>query len=289
MERMKELTDTPVTVYTSESQVRSPRRLIKAMFRDLKASRELSWRLFMRDLSAQYRQSMFGFVWAFIPPIVTSAIFIILQNRQIVNFGETDIPYPVYVLVSVVLWQLFSESLNAPLKSVTAAKPLLAKINFPRESLIISAFYMVLFNMLIKLSIILVVLLVFQMPLTWGLLLAPLAVLMLSLFGFGTGLALTPVGMLYTDIGTSIPIATQLLFFVTPVVYPPPETPPFSWIVMLNPISPLLIAARDLLTVGTISNPVSFTVMSILTLVLLLLTWVMYRLSLPIIIERMSA
>ncbi len=286
---MKELTDTPVTVYTSESQVRSPRRLIKAMFRDLKASRELSWRLFMRDLSAQYRQSMFGFVWAFIPPIVTSAIFIILQNRQIVNFGETDIPYPVYVLVSVVLWQLFSESLNAPLKSVTAAKPLLAKINFPRESLIISAFYMVLFNMLIKLSIILVVLLVFQMPLTWGLLLAPLAVLMLSLFGFGTGLALTPVGMLYTDIGTSIPIATQLLFFVTPVVYPPPETPPFSWIVMLNPISPLLIAARDLLTVGTISNPVSFTVMSILTLVLLLLTWVMYRLSLPIIIERMSA
>lgn len=286
---MKELTETPVTVYTAESQVRSPRRLIRAMVRDLKASRELSWRLFVRDLSAQYRQSLFGFVWAFIPPIVTSAIFIFLQTRQIVNFGETDIPYPVYVLVSVVLWQLFSESLNAPLKSVTAAKPLLAKINFPRESLIISAFYMVLFNMLIKLSIILVVLLVFRLPLTWGLVFAPLAVLMLSLLGFGAGLALTPVGMLYTDIGTSIPIATQLLFFVTPVVYPPPQTFPFSLIVILNPISPLLIAARDLITVGTISNPVSFTLVSILTLVLLLVTWVMYRLSLPIIIERMSA
>lgn len=286
---MDEFAKPPVIVYTSESQVRSPGRLIASMWKDLRSSRELSWRLFVRDLSAQYRQSLFGVFWAFVPPIVTSIIFIFLQTRNIVNFGETDIPYPVYVLVSVVLWQLFAESLNAPLKSVTAAKPLLAKINFPREALIISAFYMVLFNMLIKLVIIVVVILAFNLTPGLGVIFAPLAVLMLSLLGFGIGLALTPVGMLYTDIGTSIPIFTQLFFFVTPVVYPPPETFPFSLIAVLNPVSPLLIAARDLITVGTISNPVAFSVVTMLTWVLLLLTWVLYRLSLPIIIERMSA
>lgn len=286
---MSDLTHPQVTVYTSESQIRSPGRLFGAMRRDLKDSRELSWRLFVRDLSAQYRQSMFGIVWAFIPPIITSVVFIFLQSRNIVNFGQTDIPYPVYVLVSVVLWQLFSESLNAPLKSVTAAKPLLAKINFPREALIISAFYMVLFNMLIKLSIITVVFLAFRLTPTWGLLFAPLAVLMLSLLGFAVGLLLTPVGMLYTDIGTSIPIFIQLFFFVTPVVYPPPQDFPFSLIAVLNPVSPLLIAARDLITVGTLSNLLPFAIMCGLTLFLLLLAWVIYRLALPIIIERMSA
>jgi lipopolysaccharide transport system permease protein len=243
----------------------------------------------VRDLSAQYRQSLFGVIWAFVPPIVTSLVFIFLQSRNIVNFGETDIPYPIYVLVSVVLWQLFSESLNAPLKSVTAAKPLLAKINFPREALIISAFYMVLFNMLIKLLIIVAVFVIFRLELNWAVLLSLGAVLMLSLLGFATGLLLTPVGMLYTDIATSIPIFIQLFFFVTPVVYPPPQEFPFSLIAVLNPISPLLIAARDLITVGAISNPVAFTVVSILTLVLLFFAWVIYRLSLPIIIERMSA
>jgi lipopolysaccharide transport system permease protein len=283
------LTNSQVTIYTSESQVRSPGKLLRSMWRDLRASRELSWRLFVRDLSAQYRQSFFGILWAFVPPIVTSLIFIFLQSRNIVNFGETDIPYPVYVLVSVVLWQIFSESLNGPLKSVTAAKPMLAKINFPREALIISAFYMALFNILIKMVIILVVLLAFKIPLTWGLLLAPVAILMLCLLGFGMGLVLTPVGMLYTDIGTSIPIFTQLFFFVTPVVYPVPEEFPFSLIAVLNPVSPLLIAARDLITVGTISNPVAFTAMSILTLTLVLFAWVIYHLSLSIIIERMSA
>jgi homopolymeric O-antigen transport system permease protein len=282
-------TNMQLTVYTSDSEVRSPVRLIRSMWQDLLASRELSWRLFVRDVAAQYRQSLFGIVWAFIPPIVTSLIFIFLQSRNIVNFGETDIPYPVYVLVSVVLWQIFAESLNMPLKSVTSAKPLLAKINFPREALIISAFYMTLFNMMIKLSIIVVFILIFRLPITWGLLVAPLAVLMLDLLGFAIGLVLTPVGVLYTDIGSAIPIFIQLFFFVTPVVYPPPQEFPFSLIAIVNPVSPLLIAARDLITVGTISNPIAFTFMSGLTVMLLLVAWLIYRLSLPIIIERMSA
>jgi lipopolysaccharide transport system permease protein len=286
---MQNRTELQVTVYTSDSLVRSPRTLLRSMIQDLRASRELSWRLFVRDLSAQYRQSLFGVLWAFVPPLVTSLIFILLQSRRIINFGETPIPYPVYVLVSVVLWQMFSESLNAPLKSVTAAKPLLAKINFPREALIISAFYMTLFNVLIRFSILALVFLVFRLQPTWGLLFAPLAVLMLTLFGFAVGLMLTPVGMLYTDVGTSIPIFVQLFFFVTPVVYPPPQEWPFSLIAVLNPISPLLIAARELITLGSVSNPAPFAVVSGLTLALLLVAWVIYRVSLPIIIERMSA
>ena len=168
---MNAVENLPVVVYTPASQMRSPRLLLGSMWKDVKASRELSWRLFVRDLSAQYRQSLFGVLWAFVPPIVTSIIFIILQSRNVVNFGETDIPYPVYVLVGTILWQLFTESLNAPLKSVTAAKPLLVKINFPREALILSAFYLASFNLMIKLIVLAVIFVVFQVPLTWGLLL----------------------------------------------------------------------------------------------------------------------
>ena len=140
----------PLVVYTPESQMRSPGRLVRSMWQDLKASRELAWRLFVRDISALYRQSLLGVFWAFLPPIVMGLAFIILQSKKVVNFGETDIPYPVFVLVGTTLWQVFTESLNAPLKSVTTAKPMLAKINFPREALIVSAFYQVLFNLLIK-------------------------------------------------------------------------------------------------------------------------------------------
>jgi len=278
-----------VIVYTPQSQIRNPGLLFRAMWSELKSSRELSWRLFVRDLSAQYRQSLLGFLWAFIPPIVTSAIFVLLQSRNILSFGETDIPYPAFVLISTVLWQMFAESFNAPLKAVTAAKPLLVKINFPREALIVSAFYLVLFNTLVKFTVIVAVFLIFHLQPTWNLLLVPLAILMLRLLGMCLGLLLTPVGMLYTDITTALPILLQMLFFLTPVVYPPPETFPFSLLSVLNPISPLIIAARDLLTTGTMSNCVSFTIVSVLTLIGVFVAWLIYRLVLPIIIERMSA
>jgi lipopolysaccharide transport system permease protein len=280
--------DNQIVVYTSESQLRK-KGLLRAMWQDLYLSRELAWRLFVRDISAQYRQSFFGVLWAFIPPIATSAIFIFLQTRNIINFGETDIPYPVYVLISTILWQVFTESLNAPLKAVTTAKPMLVKINFPREALILSSIGTVLFNLLIKLALIIIIFFAFKLTPTWGLLLAIYPVVMLLFLGIGIGLLITPIGMLYTDIATSLPLATQLLFFVTPVVYPPPTTFPFSLLSVINPISPFLIAARDLITTGTINNLVPVIVTSIGTVILLFIAWVIYRVSLPIIIERLSA
>jgi lipopolysaccharide transport system permease protein len=286
---MSETINLPETIYTPDSQMRSPGLLLRSMWADIKGSRELSWRLFRRDLSAQYRQSLFGVLWAFVPPIITSIIFILLQSRNIVNFGETEIPYPVYVLVGTILWQLFVESLNAPLKSVTAARAMLVKINFPRESLIMSAVYLTLFNMLIKMVVLAVIFLFFRVPLHWGMLLAPAAIFMLMLLGITLGLLLTPLGMLYTDVATSLPVIASLWFFVTPVVYPPPEAFPYSLVAVLNPVTPLLMAARDLLTLGEVNNLPWFILVSVLTVIGLFFAWVLYRIALPIIIERMSA
>ena len=256
-----------IVEYTPELQMRNPRRLITSMWNDLNSSKELAWRLFVRDLSAQYRQSLFGIIWSFLPPIVTGLIFILLQSRRVIDFGSTDIPYPVYVLVGTILWQVFTESLNAPLKAATNAKPLLVKINFPREALILAAIYFVTFNLMIKMIVIACFLVIFNVTPTWGLLLAPLAIFMLMLLGICVGLLLTPLGLLYTDVATSLPIATQLFFFVTPIVYPIPKSFPFSLVAILNPVSPLLIAARDLLTRGTVRNPEELFVVSLVILV----------------------
>lgn len=279
----------PLVVYSPESQMHTPVRLIRSMFRGLRDSRELAWRLFVRDISARYRQSILGIFWAFLPPIITGLVFIILQSKRVLNLGETDIPYPVYVLVGTTLWQVFTESLNAPLKSVIAAKPMLAKINFPREALIVSAFYDVIFNLLIKSIILVGIFVYFKVPVTWGLLVAPMAILMLILLGMSIGLLLTPLGTLYTDIAQGLTVVTSFWFFVTPVIYPPPQSFPYSLMTTLNPVSPILMGARDLLTKGVIVNIGPFLVVSALTIVTLFIAWMIYRIALPILIERMSA
>ena len=166
---------------------------------------------------------------------------------------------------------------------------MLARINFPREALILSAVGQVLFEFGIRIVILAAVFVVFRVPVTWGLLAAPLAVVMLILLGIVIGLLLTPIGMLYTDVAAALPTLTGLWFFVTPVVYPAPSRWPYSLLINLNPASPLLVGARDLATRGTLANPGTFAAVCALTLVGLFVTWVLYRLSLPILTERIGA
>jgi lipopolysaccharide transport system permease protein len=286
---MNQTKSTPKFVYTPDSQVRNPRNLARGMWRDLKKSKELAWRLFVRDISAQYRQSFLGIAWAFIPPIAMAFVFIFLQSKKVVSFGATDIPYPVFTVVGTTLWQVFAESINAPLKSVMASKPMLAKINFPREALIVSAFYQSVFGFLIKSVIIVAVLILYPVNFTVGTLFAPIVILMMILFGLTIGLLLTPIGTLYKDISSGLTVILQFWFFVTPVVYPPPQTFPYSIVAVINPVSPLLIAARDLITKGVLTNTIPFIVVCFLTICGMLLAWLIFRIALPIIIERMSA
>jgi len=280
---------TPITVYTAESVLRSPGKLRHSMWRDLLASRELAWRLTVRDIKARYRQSALGIVWAFLAPLATAGIFIILKGSGIVTLGDTEIPYVAFAIIGTTLWASFTGSLNAPLATLNANKPMLAQVNFPREALILSAFGQELFNTCIRLVIVVAIFLIFQLEPTWGLLLAPLAILMLMLLGLVIGMALIPLGMLYTDVTQVLGVITTIWLFLTPVLYPPPNQGFLAALTTVNPVAPIIVGARDLLTLGTLPDVVPFAIVSGLTIVGLLVMWVIYRVSLPILIERISA
>src|SRR5580692_3403032 len=141
----------PTMVYSPESPLREPGKMVREMFRDLLAARELTWRLFVRDTSAQYRQSVFGYIWAFVPPLVASLPFVFLNSQGIVAIQGTSIPYPAYAMIGTIIWQVFVDALNSPLKTVIASKSMLTRINFPREAILLSGLGQVIFSFLIRL------------------------------------------------------------------------------------------------------------------------------------------
>jgi lipopolysaccharide transport system permease protein len=259
------------------------------MGRDLLASRELAWRLMVRDISAQYRQSFLGILWAFVPAIVMALGFTYASNAQLINVGKTDLPYPAYVMFSTVLWQTFVEALNGPIQAVNHAKPILAKINFPREALTLGKLGEVFFNFGIKLVLVVALFILFRMPVSAAVVLAPLALVQLVLLGTAIGLFLSPLGALYQDVSRGLTVFIGIWFFLTPVVYPVPTEGTLSWLVRLNPVTPLLVTTRDLATTGVVTNPLGFWLASLVTFVALGLAWLVYRVTMPIIIERMSA
>lgn len=276
-------------VYHPKSRMRDPITLFKDMGRDLLASRELAWRLMVRDISAKYRQSFLGIFWAFIPPIVMATGFTLAKSGGVVNVGNTDIPYPAYVMFSMTLWQTFVEALNGPIQAVTAAKSMLSRINFPREALILAKLGEVFFNFGIKLILIIGLFIWFQIPVTWSIVLAPVALIHLIILGSFIGLLLAPIGALYRDFSMGITLATSFWLFLTPVVYPIPSDGIFGSIVKLNPVTPLLVTTRELATTGLISNPSGFWVASLIAVIGLLFAWIIYRLAMPYVVERMSS
>ncbi|MEM7474503.1 MAG: ABC transporter permease [Planctomycetota bacterium] len=279
----------PEVVYSADSSLRNPIHLVRAMFKDLLASRELAWRLFVRDLSAQYRLSYFGYLWAFLPPLATMAVWVFLRSQGIVDVGETPVVYPVYVLTGVLLWEGFSTALNSPLQVVRDAAAMLTKINFPREALLLAGFGQVLFNTLVRLVLLAGVFLWFQVSLPWTAILAPIGILSTLALGFTLGLLLVPVGALYQDVSRGVLMLTTFWFFLTPVVYPPPTAWPGTLLARVNPISPLLLTTRDALTTGDLSRWSDFAIVSGFSLAFLFVAWVSYRLALPHLIARMSS
>lgn len=278
-----------ITIYTPESSLRNPVHMMRKMFRDLMASRDLAWQLAMRDIKSQYRQTALGLIWAFIMPVANASAWLFIQRAGIVTMKDTSIPYPVYVFTGTIVWAIFMDAIRSPLEQTYAARPMLAKINFPREALIVSGTYQVAFNGAIKILVLFAVILFMGARPDWRIVFFPLAMLSLILAGTAFGLVITPVGMLYTDIGKGLPLLLQFLMYITPVVFPMPASGWASTLFHLNPITPLIITARNLLTGSTVAVLGSFIIVNCAMVFLLSMMWIIYRVAMPILIERMNA
>lgn len=279
----------PVTVYTPESKIRRPIKLIKDMWHSLKASRGLAWRLMIRDISALYRQTALGYFWAVFPPLVTSLVLILMKSSSVIDVEDLGVPYPLYVMMGTVFFQLFVDALNAPLKVATESKAILTKISLPGEALILSGMGQVLFSFGVKTILLAATFIYFKTSVPWTALLLPIPLTGLLFMGTMLGVLLIPVGLLYKDIQSALLVATSGLVFLTPVAYPPTTQGVLGKIMNLNPITPLLMGAKDLVTTGIPENLNPFLLVFGLTLVLLFIGWIIYKLALPIIIERIGA
>jgi lipopolysaccharide transport system permease protein len=280
---------TEVRTYLPDSELRRPFRLMREMVSDLWSGRELAWRLFVRDTAAQYRQSALGYFWVILPPLATSAIFILLNSADVLVSNDLGMSYPVYVLTGTVLFGIFSDAMAAPLKTVAASRPLLIKVRFPRESLLLAAGAASLLGFAIRVVLLIICLIVLQAHIAPTALLAIVPALGLMLLGIVVGVLMVPLGALYQDITLGLVLLTSALMLITPVAFAPPSTGALATIMHYNPLTPLLLCARDLLITGDMTYLPATLLISAVCIVLLGIGWVLFRLAIPIIVERLGS
>ncbi len=272
-------------IYQKENNI-SLGKLLKESLGDIYSSRFLARQLAERDIKAQYRQSYLGIIWAFITPLATAAVWVFLNMSGTIQVTDTGIPYPVYAFSGTLLWSIITEAINSPTTSTSSARGLMSKINFPKEALIISGVYKLLFNSSVKIVLLVAFVFLFGLGFHWSLLLLPFVILGAVLFGITIGLFLTPISMLYKDVGKIVGMGFSFLMYITPVVYPVPDEGIMRTVMELNPFTPIILTSRDLITGASPEYLTYYFIVLVVTIPLFFLALLAYRISIPIIVER---
>ena len=273
-------------IYTPESMQTTGIGVWLAMFAELWNSRELIWRLIIRDISIRYRQSILGYVWAVLPQIATVALFTYLSKHRVFDMGQTQLPYVIHALWSISVWQLFSSCLIGCTNSLVNAGSLVTKINFPKETLVVAAVGQSVFDFFIRLVPVLCVMLWYGFVPSWEILFIPIILVFVILLALGAGFILSIINLIFRDAGNAVNIFLTFGMFLSPILYPPPLHEPFSLVNILNPFSPLLIATQDMLSGNDFSYPNAMLIMIAFSIVTFLMGWRIFHITMPRVAER---
>ncbi len=276
------------------STIYEPNHIIKAgigvwaeMFRELIAHSELIWRLIVRDIAARYKQSVLGILWAFLKPLATLMVFVWIKKKNILPIGDTNIPYPAFVFLGQIIWLFFSFGVTTAASSLVVAGQMVKKINFPREVLVLSSVGQTIFEFLIRIPLLALVFLWVGFTPEWTILFVPFVMIPLLLMIIGSGFFLSILNAIIRDISGILGIVMSLGMFVTPIIYPPPTTWPFSfWINYVNPVSGFVTAVRDLTTLGYLTNPVTYLSSTLFSILVFFVAWRAFHIAEPKIAER---
>lgn len=289
MSELENAIELPERVITPHRGLDAFREAVAASIRNYDHARVLGWRMFVRDTSAQFRQSLLGYIWLFLPALATATVWIFLTGQDLVAIDTENVPYPLFVMTGTILWTAFNMSVTQMQGVVNEARSVLSKINFPHEALVYAAVLKSCLNAFVPILILIPVVLWYGIPPSPSQLVFLCGVLSLILLGSAIGLVLVPVAALYSDVGRGIQLALRFGFFVTPVIFPLPETGSSRSLLILNPVTGPLVTARHFL-IGSESSLLGIATMTFLLSAIVAATaGVVFKVVMPQIIERLNA
>jgi lipopolysaccharide transport system permease protein len=283
---METVTPIKEIVYSPDPAVWHPLTLLRRMAVESWRFRELVRSLVVRDLRAQYRRSLLGYLWAFIPSIATAVGFSLAKDAGVLRISETPVPYFVFVMVGSVLWQTFIDALNGPIEALSNFQTVMSRIYVPPEIIILAKVAEVMVNLLIKVLLLAVVFLFYGISMGPAALLIPILLVLLVMEGAAIGLILSPLAALYHDILKGLPIVIGFWFLLTPVVYPIPTVGLFSVIVRANPATYFLVAIRDLSIGGPMPDFLFLAIVGLISILGFAIALIAFRVSMPFVVER---
>lgn len=188
--------------------------------RELWNFRELLYFLAWRDIKVRYKQAILGIGWVVLQPILMTGVFTVVFNVVLKIEGPEGLPYVVFVLSGLVVWQYFAAALSRCGVSLVGNSSILTKVYFPRLVVPIAPIFAGLVDLVIGLVILGGLMAVYGIVPGWGTVFLPLLIILAMGTALSVGLWLSALYVLYRDVQYIIPFLIQIWMYVSPVIYP---------------------------------------------------------------------
>jgi len=180
--------------------------------------RELAFLLTWKDIKARYKQTILGFGWAILEPVTNMIIFTFVF-QQIGDVDTLGYPYLIFNFAALLPWTLLSTTLASVSSVILSYAPMIKKIYFPRIMLPITSVLSRLVDIIPSFIVLIVLMMAFQVPITWKVLWLPVYILLGIIIMVGMGLWFTSLNVMFRDVRYITQFLLRILMWVSPIGY----------------------------------------------------------------------
>ncbi len=217
--------------------LKPPKGLAALNLRDLWEYRELIYFLTWRDLKVRYKQTLLGFTWVVLQPVINMVVFTVLFG-ELLSVPTGGIPYPIFSFAALLPWTYFAGSLTRSSTTLVGSANLISKVYFPRMVIPISGVLSGFVDFAISFLILIAMMLFYKIIPTWNLLVLPLFLILAMLTALGFGLWLSALNVRFRDINHLVPFIIEIWKYATPVIYGSTLIPEkYRFLLGLNPLT----------------------------------------------------
>ncbi len=228
-------------------EIRPKKNAFDINIREIWGYRDLLRMFVKRDIITIYKQTILGPIWFIVQPILTSLTYMVVFSR-IAKISTDGVPEILFYLSGITIWNYFSECFNTTAKTFTDNANIFGKVYFPRLIMPLAKISSGMIKFFIQFALFITVLVYYivsgdiQVNPNITMFLLPVYLLLMAIFGLGSGIIFTSLTTKYRDLVFLLQFGVQLLMYATPIIYPISTIPKGTMrdVLMLNPLSPIV-------------------------------------------------
>lgn len=239
--------------------------------------KEILFELVKREIKSRYKQSVFGYAWVLLVPLINLIVMSIVFSFFI-RVPTGGIPYAIYLFAGLVPWLFTANAVISATGSAVQNNSLITKVALPRHIFPLASVLSKTIDFFLNFVIMIILMILLGIHFNWVVLFLPLIFITQFILILGVGFVLSSINVYFRDVENIIGVFLTMWMYLTPVLYPPEIVPQnVKYIFNLNPMTPIINSYRNLLLHGVLPPWQSFAYSLIISILLFFVGWHIFK------------